>query len=302
LAVLIPRRRNTPRRVLQAVVATAAMLMSAAASAQAPAPQVIKLWPNGAPGSAAHRGEPERAKDWWVKNIHDPTVTAFPADRSHNSGTAIVILPGGAHEEIVWTSEGLNAARAFNRVGITVFVVKYRLAREPGSTYSVERDETADVRRAMQWVRAHAGDFNIDPHRIGLMGFSAGGELVGMLADYEMTGAPAGGDSLDWVSARPDFQVLVFPGPAAVRGPVPKNAPPAFLIAGSKDECCGPPTVALYELLQKAGVPAELHMYAETGHAFNLDESNRISILHWPDRLYDWLADSGFLDGRRAAR
>ena len=107
-------------------------------------------------GSAAHGGEPERAKDWWVKNIHDPTVTAFPADASHNSGTAIVILPGGAHEEIVWTSEGINAARAFNRMGISVFVVKYRLARESGSTYSVERDETADVRRAMQCSGAHS--------------------------------------------------------------------------------------------------------------------------------------------------
>jgi acetyl esterase/lipase len=302
VAVLIRLGGNARRPVLRTIVAAAATLTSAVAVAEAPAPRVVKLWPNGAPGSAALGGEPERAKDWWVKNIHDPTVTAFPADASHNSGTAIVILPGGAHEEIVWTSEGINAARAFNRMGISVFVVKYRLARESGSTYSVERDETADVRRAMQWVRAHAGDYNIDAHRIGLMGFSAGGELVGMLADYGMTGAPAGGDSLDRVSSRPDFQVLVFPGPGAVRGPVPKDAPPAFLVAGSKDECCGPPTVALYELLQKAGVSAELHMYADTGHAFNLDESNRISILHWPDRLYDWLADSGFLDGRQPAR
>jgi acetyl esterase/lipase len=283
----------------RAIVAVTAMLFAAAASAQAPAPKAFKLWPNGAPGSAAHRGEPERAQDWWVKNIHDPTVTAFPASASHNSGTAIVVLPGGAHSEIVWTSEGLSVARAFNRMGINIFVVKYRLAREPGSTYSLERDETADVRRAMQWVRAHAADYGIDPHRIGVMGFSAGGELVGMLADYGMTGTPAGGDALDQVSPRPDFQILVFPGPGAVRGPVAKDAPPAFLIAGSKDECCGPPTVALYELLQKAGVSAELHMYADSGHAFNLDESNRISILHWPDRLYDWLADSGFLDAPR---
>ncbi|HZC38191.1 MAG TPA: alpha/beta hydrolase [Sphingomicrobium sp.] len=284
------------------IVAAAAMLISAAANAQTPAPQVVKLWPNGAPGSQAHRGEPERAQDWWVKNIHNPSVTAFPADPSHNSGVAIVVLPGGGHNEIVWTTEGVNVARALHRMGISAFVVKYRLAREPGSTYSIERDETADVRRAMQLVRAHAGDYGVDPHRIGVMGFSAGGELVGMLADYGMTGSPAGGDALDRVSPRPDFQVLVFPGPGAVRGPVPKDAPPAFLVAGSKDECCGPPTVALYELLQKAGVPAELHMYAETGHAFNLDESNRISILHWPDRLYDWLADSGFLDGRQATR
>jgi len=273
--------------------------MAAAAFGQPTAPQAFKLWPNGAPGSEAHRGEPERAQEWWVKNIHDPTVTVFPASPSHNSGAAIVILPGGAHREIVWTSEGPNVARALNRMGISAFVVKYRLAGEPGSTYSVERDETADVRRAMQWVRSHAADYGIDPHRIGIMGFSAGGELVGMLADYGMTGAPAGGDALDQVSARPDFQVLLFPGPGAVRGQVPRDAPPAFLVAGSRDECCGPPTLALYDLLRKAGVSAELHMYADSGHAFNLDETNRISVLHWPDRLYDWLADSGFLDSQR---
>jgi len=284
--------------MLQAFVAAAALFIATTTSAQPP-PQAFKLWPNGAPGSAAHRGEPERAQDWWVKNIHDPSVTAFPANASHNNGAAIVILPGGGHHEIVWTSEGPNVAKALNRMGINAFVVKYRLAGEPGSTYSVERDETADARRAMQWVRAHAADYGIDPHRIGVMGFSAGGELVGMLADYGMTGAPAGGDALDRVSARPDFQVLVFPGPGAVRGPVPRDAPPAFLVAGSKDECCGPPTVALYELLRKAGVSAELHMYADSDHAFNLDETNRISVLHWPDRLYDWLADGGFLDGRK---
>jgi acetyl esterase/lipase len=282
----------------KAFLAGLALLLAAPAMAQSAPPQVVKLWPKGAPGSEAHRGEPERAQDYWVKNIHDPTLTAFPADPKHNNGSAIVILPGGGHNEIVWTTEGINVAKALNRAGINAFVVKYRLAKEPGSTYSVQRDETADVRRAMQWVRGHAADFNVDPHRIGLMGFSAGGELVGMLADYGMTGAPQGGDALDQISPRPDFQVLVFPGPAAVEGPVRRDAPPAFLVAGSRDECCGPPTVALYQLLAKAGIPAELHMYAESGHAFNLDESNRISILHWPDRLYDWMADSGFMDDR----
>jgi acetyl esterase/lipase len=285
----------------KAILAGLALLMAAPAVAQSAQPQVVKLWPNGAPGSEAHRGEPERAQDYWVKNIHDPTLTAFPADPKHNNGSAIVILPGGAHSEIVWTTEGINVAKALNRAGINAFVVKYRLAREPGSTYSIQRDETADVRRAMQWVRAHAADFNIDPHRIGLMGFSAGGELVGMLADYGMTGAAPGNDALDKISPRPDFQVLVFPGPAAVEGPVRADSPPAFLVAGSRDECCGPPTVALYQQLAKAGIPAELHMYADSGHAFNLDESNRISILHWPDRLYDWMADSGFMDDRSRA-
>ena len=284
--------------VARTLLVACALLFAAPATAQAPQQHVVRLWPNGAPGSEAHRGEPEQAKDYWVKNIHDPTLTAFPADPRHNTGAAIVILPGGAHSEIVWTTEGINVAKALNRAGINAFVVKYRLAREPGSTYSIERDETSDVRRAMQWVRAHAANYNIDPHRIGLMGFSAGGELVGMLADYDMTGASAGGDALDKINARPDFQILVFPGPGAVEGPIRPDAPPAFLVAGSRDECCGAPTVALYELLRKTGISAELHMYADSGHAFNLDESNRISILHWPDRLYDWMADSGFLDDR----
>ena len=275
-----------------------ALLFASPATAQAPQPQVVRLWPSGAPGSEAHRGEPEHAKDYWVKNIHDPTLTAFPADPRHDNGAAIVILPGGAHSEIVWTTEGIDVAKALNRAGINAFVVKYRLSREPGSTYSIERDETSDVRRAIQWVRAHAANYTIDPRRIGLMGFSAGGELVGMLADYGMTGASAGGDALDKIIARPDFQILIFPGPGAVEGPIRPDAPPAFLVAGSRDECCGAPTVALYERLRKAGISAELHMYADSGHAFNLDESKRISVLHWPDRLYDWMADSGFLDDR----
>lgn len=284
-----------------------ALLLVLAAPAPAPAqavdpapPTIVRLWPNGAPGSEKRRTEPERAKDWWVRNIHDPTLTAFPADPKRNSGVAVVVLPGGAHREIVWTSEGLAVARALNRYGISVFVVKYRLAGEPGSPYSIERDEAADVRRAMQWVRANAAGFGVNPGRIGVMGFSAGGELAAMLADYGMTGAPAGGDALDAVSAQPDFQVLVFPGPGAVRGPVRKDSPPAFLVAGSRDECCAEPTVALYELLRKAGLSAELHMYADAGHAFNLDESNRISVIRWPDRLYEWLGDSGLLDPRRS--
>ena len=271
---------------------------AAPAAAQANTPATVRLWPNGAPGSEAHRGESEQARDYWVKNIHDPSLTIFPADPKHSNGASIIVLPGGAHREIVWTSEGLNVARAFNRMGISVFLVKYRLAGETGSTYTVERDETADVRRAMQWVRAHSADYNLDPHRVGLMGFSVGGELVSMLADYGMTGAPAGGDALDQVSARPDFQILIFPGPGAVHGPVAKDAPPAFLVAGSRDECCAEQTVALYELLRQAGASAELHMYADAGHAFNLDESDRISIIHWPDRLYDWLSDSDLLNDR----
>lgn len=261
-------------------------------------PVAIKIWPQGAPGTERRRQEPEKAQDYWVSNVHDPSLTMFAADPPHANGSAIIIFPGGAHRMLVWTTEGINFARAFNRYGITVFVLKYRLAREEGSTYSIEGDAADDARRAVRWVRAHSADYGVDPRRIGVMGLSAGGELVTLIADNPEPPRTASSDPLDRVSARPDFQVLVFPGPLGLPAKSAAGAPPAFLTAGSLDECCAEPTIQLYQELRKAGVSAELHMYANAGHAFNLDESNLLSIIHWPDRLADWLADGGWLDGR----
>ncbi|RST30629.1 alpha/beta hydrolase [Sphingomonas ginkgonis] len=281
-----------------------ALLAPAAAWAADPAPvpppsyTAIPLWPNGASGSEARRNEPEIARDYWVRNIQNPSLLAFPASAKHNSGAAVIILPGGAHQFLVWTNEGVKVATALNRMGVSAFVLKYRLAREPGSHTSIEGDAADDTRRAVRWVRAHAADYGIDPARVGLMGFSAGGELVTLVADNaEPKGRPVR-DALDRLNGKPDFQVLVFPGPLGQPANDVAHAPPAFIVAGSLDACCGPPSVALYEQLRKAHVSAELHMYADSDHAFNLDESNRISILHWPDRLADWLADGGWLDHR----
>ncbi|MBB3346208.1 MULTISPECIES: alpha/beta hydrolase [unclassified Sphingomonas] len=287
-----------------------ASLIAAPAASQDPAPERpphydhIPLWPNGAPGVGRRRGEAEVARDYWVRNIHDPSLIPFPAPAGKRNGAAIVVLPGGGHKLLVWTNEGTKVATALNRAGMTAFVLKYRLANEPGSAYTVEGDAADDARRAIRWVRAHAAEYGIDPTRVGMMGFSAGGELVTQVADHpEPAGRPRT-DAIDSLSARPDFQVLVFPGPRGVPAPAPAiaAAPPAFLVAGSRDECCAAPTVALYEQLRRAGVSAELHMYADSGHAFNLDESERLSILHWPDRLYDWLADGGWLSPRPAKR
>jgi acetyl esterase/lipase len=257
---------------------------------------VVSIWPNGAPGSESRRAEREIAKDYWVRNVHNPSLTIYrPA---HQNGAAMIVIPGGAHKEIVWTTEGTNVGPALNRYGLTVFVLKYRLAREEGSRYSID-DAAADVRRSIRWVRAHAQDYGVDPARIGIMGFSAGGELVSLVADNRPSAQPASRDAIDRLSDRPDFQVLVFPGPLGVPANDIEHAPPAFIVAGSLDECCAKPAVTLYEQLRSAGRTAELHMYAGAGHAFNLDESSRISILHWPDRLADWLADEGWLDGQK---
>jgi acetyl esterase/lipase len=277
-------------------VATGALAAADPPPVPAPTYATVPLWPNGAPGSEARRNEPEIARDYWVRNIHNPTLIAFPAAAAHNSGAAVVVVPGGGHRLLVWTNEGTKVATALNRMGISVFVLKHRLAGEPGSPYSVKKESADDLRRAIRWVRTHAATYRIDPNRVGAMGFSAGGELVSLVADNRPPAGQPVRDATDRISARPDFQILIFPGPAFIPADDVAHAPPAFIAAGSRDECCAAPSVALYEQLRKAGVSAELHMYADSGHAFNLDESNRISIIHWPDRLADWLADGGWLD------
>jgi acetyl esterase/lipase len=264
------------------------------------APQRIALYPNGAPGSEAHRGEAEVAQDYWVKNIHDPSVTVYRPDPAKANGTAVVIAPGGGHALLVITAEGESPAKYFNDLGVTAFVLRYRLAREPGSTYTIEGTARGDTLRAMRLVRARAKEFGVDPSRIGLMGFSAGGELVSMVAnadDTTLRGNPESADPVERVSARPDFQILVYPGPLGIPPTIPKTAPQAFLVAASDDECCSAPVVELLTKLRAAGVPNEVHLFARGGHAFNMGagRTERPGLKVWPLRLTDWLDDSGLL-------
>lgn len=294
-----------PAALLALACSLACSLACPPASAQQPAPPVFPLWPDGAPGAESHHGEPEKLTDGaYVSNVHDPSLTVLRADARHANGASVVVVPGGGHRMLVFQNEGMLAGRYLNRMGVTAFVLKYRLARDTGSParYSIEGDASADLRRAVRWVRAHAGEYGIDPQRIGVMGFSAGGELVTLVADHPAPAVPAR-DALDRVDGRPDFQVLVYPGPLGVPAKAVQAAPPAFLVAGSRDECCMAPALDLYRQLTGAGVSAELHLYAGTGHAFNLGQrGERISLQHWPDRLHDWLADGGWLIARNGAR
>lgn len=260
--------------------------------------QQLPLWPDGAPGSEQRRNEAEKVDKVYISNVHAPSLTVARADVRHANGAAVIIVPGGGHRMLVFQNEGMVAAKSLNRAGVTAFVLKYRLARDPGSGYSIEGDAAADLRRAVRWVRAHAADYGVDPERLGVMGFSAGGELVSLVADNPEP-APSSArapDAIDKLSARPDFQILVYPGPLGSPGKAVRNAPPAFIVAGSNDKCCMPPALTLYQQLIAAGVSAELHLYADTDHAFNMGQrSERLSDEHWPDRLRDWLADSGWL-------
>ena len=264
----------------------------AAAAAAEDHPRV-SLWPNGAPGSESRRHEAEVARDYWVKNVHDPSITAFLPPPEKATGAAVVVVPGGGHRLLVYQAEGEEPAGFLAGLGIAAFALKYRLAREEGSTYTVEGDARADVCRAIRTVRSRAAEWHVDPAHVGVMGFSAGGELAGLVAFASGAGNPQDEDPVDRVSGRPDFAIFVYPGPLAVPASFPSNAPPAFLVAASDDPCCAVPTLTLLRQYRDAGVPVEAHVPATGGHGFNMGQRSHLrSVSTWPQRLADWLLDN----------
>jgi len=268
--------------------------LSAISYAQDTARQIY-LWPNGAPGYENRRNIPEQAKDYWVKNIHNPSITAYLPPKDHATGAAVIICPGGGHRLLVYNSEGRDAARYFNKLGVAAFILKYRLFRED-STYSLEKEVRQDAYRAMRLVRSKAAQWQLDTARVGIMGFSAGGEVVAMVAYSEGKGDAKAADPVDRLNGRPDFQILIYPGPLGVPEIVPADAPPAFLIAANDDECCSVPVVKLLEKYRTAKVPVEAHILAQGGHGFNMGyRSNLQSVKGWPLLLADWLADTHLL-------
>jgi acetyl esterase/lipase len=260
--------------------------------------QEIPLWPGGAPGFEARRSEPAVAKDYWVRNIHNPTITAFLPPKEKATGAAVVICPGGGHRLLVYRAEGEQPARYLSSLGVAAFALQYRLGREEGSPYSIEKHAKEDGERAMRLVRSRAQEWHLDPGRIGMMGFSAGGEVVSMVAFGGGTADPHAADAIDRVSSRPDFLLFVYPGPLGVPSVVPADAPPAFLVVASDDGLFGV-TADLLEKYRAAKVSVEAHVLARGGHGFNMgDRSALASVKGWPQRMADWLADSGYLKAR----
>jgi acetyl esterase/lipase len=277
-------------------IAALLALSTVTATAQ-PAPNVVALWTNGAPGFENRRNEPELARDYWVRNIHNPSITVFLPPKDKATGAAVLICPGGGHRELVFNAEGVEPAKFFNDLGVAAFVLKYRLAREEGSPYSVEKHPLQDAQRALRLIRSRAAEWNLDPHRIGIMGWSAGGEIVDLLVYHPAEGQPGAADPIDRASCRPDFQILIYPGPFGVPDSVPANTPPAFLLAANDDDV---PARAIPQLLQgfrKSGVPAKVHIYAHGGHGFNMGNRSSLKSIHdWPARLADWMADNRILN------
>jgi len=258
--------------------------------------QVVYLWPGGAPGFENRKDEPEQAKDWWVKNIHNPSLTVYQPSKEKANGSAVIICPGGGHRELVFTAEGQDAAEYFNSIGVTAFVLKYRLFREENSSYTREHP-LQDGQRAMRLVRQQAATWNLDTNRIGLMGFSAGGELAAWIAFSSTTEGQVKQDNLDAIKSRPDFLLLVYPGPLAVPAAIDSTSPPLFMIAANDDECCSEPVVKLLQLYRKAKIKTEVHLYAQGKHAFNMGKRSKLQTINtWPQRLTDWLTDNGYLN------
>lgn len=275
-----------------------AALFSTAAAAELPKDlsPAIPLWPAGAPGSEARAAEPEKVEGSNVCNVHNPTITPYIPAADQATGTAVIICPGGGHRKLCLGHEGYALAEWFRDRGIAAFVLKYRLARDEGSTYTILDHAMADARRAIRLIRSRAAEWHLQGDRLGILGFSAGGELAAFAAMTNDPGQKDAADPIERQSSRPDFQALIYPGTSALFE-AEKGMPPLFIAAGYGDR----PDISegmatLYLKYKAAGVKAELHMYANAGHGFGYKPDAKPSAAaRWPERFTEWLTDSGLL-------
>lgn len=257
-------------------------------------PLALPLWTEGASGSEARKGEPERQEGSNVVNVHNPSITPFiPAKNA--TGTAVLIAPGGGHSKLCLGHEGYALAEWFRDHGIAAFVLKYRLAREKGSTYTIQDHAMADTRRALRLIRSRAAEWGVKKDRLGVMGFSAGGELAAFAAMKNDPGRLDAPDAVERESSRPDFQALIYPGTSGLFSAT-KGMPPLFIACGYGDRPdISEGMASLYLKYKAAGVKAELHIYSEAGHGFGYRPGATTAAGRWPERFVEWLTDSGLL-------
>lgn len=273
--------------------------------ARAADPQVVFLWPAGHPTlQGAQEKEitnPPDPKPGQVirqfKNIHNPSIEVFLPPAGKGNGTALIIAAGGGHRELNTGTEGYDLAEWLHGLGVTVVILKYRLAQTPNYKYTVEGEALQDTQRAIRIVRQRAQEWHLNPTRIGLLGFSAGGALAA-LADIRFDrGKADAADPIERQSCRPDFVGLVYAGWSPMDITAPPDAAPAFLTsAGVDDALHARQTVEFFNSLFKVKVPADLHIYARGGHAGGIKPRAGIPFGTWHHRFADWLADIGMLN------
>jgi len=279
-------------------------------------PAVIDLWPEGVPGLKPNGGAEQEMENGNVGNIQHPTLTYLPAPADKANGTALIVAPGGGYARLSFQKEGVQVGERFNALGVTCFILKYRV-KEYGQPYPLQ-----DVLRAIRLVRSRAKEFGIKEDKIGIAGFSAGGHLAASAGT--MWDAPEGktGAELDKVSGRPDFMLLIYPvitltdpyrhegsrinligahpSAEAIHHWSPEqnirpDTPPAFLVSTEEDKTVPfQNTVMMFEALKAAKVPAEMHVFEKGPHGFGLREDIGPAS-HWPELAAAWLRLNKFL-------
>jgi acetyl esterase/lipase len=278
-------------------------------------PQVVPVWPQETVGDHGSIGaerirapEDSPTKDAiWITRVSRPTLSVFHPAESSNTRVAIIVCPGGGYWNLAWDKEGTEVAEWLQSIGITGIVLKYRVPRRPGEPEPLPAPgPLLDAQRAVRIVRSRAAEWEIDPERIGIMGFSAGGHLAIMTATSFDRPAYAALDAIDEQSCRPNFAIAAYPGYILTRPDsseladyirIPAGTGPMFLVHASDDEEPGAPpeqSVAMYLALRRAGVPAELHIYANGRHGFGVRPSD-LPVAQWPARCEEWLVQQGFL-------
>lgn len=261
--------------------------------------EVVKLWPKGAPGAPAD-ARPETVRispqgDHVITHVAEPSMTVYLSSPQTATGAAVIIAPGGGHSELWIDHEGFRVAEFLSEHGVAAFVLKYRLAREMGSSYTVEGTELGDMQRAIRVVRSRSSVWGIDPGRIGVMGFSAGGELAELASTRYDAGHPDAEDLVEQMSSRPDFQALLYP--AMPQEPlVTAQTPKAFLACGAMDRVDISQGLAeFYLALARLHISTELHIFAGIGHGFGIRSNNPKPVADWPQLFLEWMNGQGLL-------
>lgn len=291
------------------------LLVAALPAFAATGPEQIPLWPKGAPGEKGDIGEerditkPDANKPAGKRIIRlgyvsVPTIAVYPAPKSKATGAAVVVLPGGGYGILAMDLEGTEVCQWLNSIGVTGVLLKYRVPKRAGDEKHLL--PLADAQRAMRLVRSRAKEWNINPDRIGVLGFSAGGHLTANLSNNydEKTYEPV--DDSDKVSARPDFALPIYPAYLVEKGTeklasdmkITKNTPPTFLVQTEDDGIRVENSLFYYLALKQAKVPAEMHLYATGGHGYGLRPTEK-TVTTWPKRAEEWMRGLGLLEMKR---
>jgi acetyl esterase/lipase len=232
-----------------------------------------------------------------LTNVSKPTLLVCRPEAAKNTGTAVLVFPGGGYNNLAWDHEGEQVARWLNSIGVTAAVLKYRVPRREGTPKDTPPVQAlTDAQRAISLVRTNATGWGVNPKRIGVLGFSAGGHLAAWSATNFDKRAYDKVDVSDEASCRPDFAVMIYPGGVIKRGTtelapeirVTKQTPPCFFAHANDDRVSPENSVIMYLALRRMGVPAELHIYASGGHGFGLRPSGQ-PCSTWPQRCESWM-------------